>query len=117
MITGHEFSGDSQTVIQLVVDVGYNELMGVVYDPFYNAVPGATVILDWKHSYQGVVSIVTRRRTTDPGGKFLFKGLGKGEHALLVTSFDGLVGHQNIDIGSDNSERVVVLQKKRLNPD
>ena len=28
VITGHEFSGDSQTAIELVVDVGYNELRG-----------------------------------------------------------------------------------------
>jgi hypothetical protein len=117
VITGHEFSGDSQTAIELVVDVGYNELRGVVYDEFYNAVPGATVVLDWKHNYQGVVSTVTRRSTTRPTGEFLFQGLGKGEHELLVTSFDGSVGHQIVDIGNDNSERVVVLQKKRLNQD
>jgi hypothetical protein len=86
VISGHEFSGDSQTVIELVVDVGYNELGGVVYDEFYNAVPGATVVLNWKHNYQGVVSIVTRRSTTRPTGEFLFQGLGKGEHELLVTS-------------------------------
>ena len=30
IITGHEFSGDSQTAIELVVDVGYNELRGVL---------------------------------------------------------------------------------------
>jgi hypothetical protein len=117
VISGHEFSGDSQTAIELVVDVGYNELTGVVYDEFYNTVPGATVVLDWKHSYRGVVSIVTRRSTTRPGGEFLFQGLGKGEHELLATSFDGLVGHQIIDIGNDNSERVVVIQRKRLNQD
>ena len=117
VITGHEFSGDSQTAIELVVDVGYNELRGVVYDEFSNVVPGATVVLDWKHKYQGVVSIVTRRRTTRPTGEFLFQGLGKGEHELLVTSSDGLVGHQFVDIGNDNSERVVVVQRKRLNQD
>ena len=88
-----------------------------MYDEFYNAVPGATVVLDWKHSYLGVVSIVTRRSATRPGGEFLFQGLGKGEHELLVTSFDGLVGHQIVDIGNDNSERVVVIQRKRLNQD
>ena len=84
-ITGHDFSGDSQTIIELVVDVGYNELRGVVYDEFYNVVPGATVILSWKHNYQGVVSIVNRRSTIRPTGEFLFQGLGKGEHELLVT--------------------------------
>ncbi len=114
VISGHEFSGDSQTIIELVVDVGNNELRGVVYDEFYNAVPGATVILSWKHNYQGVVSIVNRRITTRPTGEFLFQGLGKGEHDLLVTSFGGLVSHQVIDIGNDNSERVVVVQRKRL---
>jgi len=117
VITGHEFSGDSQTAIKLVVDVGHNELRGVVYDEFYNAAPGATVVLDWKHNYQGVVSIVTRRSTTHPTGEFLFRGLGKGEHELLVTFVDGLVGHQIVDIGNDSSERIVVLQKKRLNQD
>jgi hypothetical protein len=117
VITGHEFSGDSQTAIELVVDVGYNELRGVVYDEFYHAVPGATVVLDWKHSYRGVVSIVTRRSTTRPGGEFLFQGLGKGEHELLVTSFDGAVGHQIVDVGNDNSKRIVVVRRKRLNQD
>lgn len=117
VISGHQFSGDSQTAIELVVDVGYHELSGVVYDEFLHAVPGATVVLDWKHDHQGVVSIVTRRRTTRPTGEFLFQGLGKGEHELLVTSFDGLVGHQLVDIGNDNSERVVVVQRKRLNQD
>jgi hypothetical protein len=116
-ITGLEFSGDSQAAIELVVDVGYNELSGVVYDEFNNTVHGATVVLDWRHSYQGVNSIVTRRRTTRPGGDFLFQGLGIGEHELLVTTLDGLVSHQIIDIGSDNSERVVILQGKRLNQD
>ena len=117
VITGHEFSGDSQTAIELVVDVGYHELSGVVYDEFSNAVSGATVVLDWKHDYQGVVSIVTRRRATSPTGEFLFEGLGKGEHGLLVTSSGSLVGHQLVDIGNDNSERVVVVQRKRLNQD
>jgi hypothetical protein len=115
VITGHEFSGDSQTVVELVVDFGYNELRGVVYDEFSHAVPGATVLLNWKHNYQEVVSIVTRRNTTGPTGEFLFQGLGKGEHELLVTSVDGLVGHQIVDISNDNSERVVVLQRDRLN--
>lgn len=117
VITEHEFSGDSQTVLELVVDVGYNELRGVAYDEFSNAVPGATVILNWKHNYQGVVSIVTRRSTTRPTGEFHFQGLGKGEHELLVTSVDGLVGYQIVDIGNDNSERVVVLQRERLTQD
>jgi len=117
VITGHEFSGDSQSIIELVVDVGHNELRGVVYDEFYNSVPGATVILSWKHNYQGVVSIVNRRSTTRPTGEFLFQGLGKGEHELLVTFIGGLVGHQVIDIGNDNSERVVVVQRKLLNQD
>jgi hypothetical protein len=117
VITGHEFSGNSQTAIELVVDVGYNELRGVVYDEFSNTVPGATVVLEWKHNSQGAISIVTRRRTTSPTGEFLFQGLGKGEHELLVTSFDGSVGRQIVDIGNDNSERVVVLQRKRLNQD
>ena len=117
VITGHDFSGDPQTIIELVVDVGYNELRGVVYDEFYNAVPGATVILSWKHNYQGVVSIVNRRSTTRPTGEFLFEGLGKGEHELLVTFLGGLVGHQIVDIGHDNSERVVVLQRNPLNQD
>ena len=117
MITGHDFSGDSQTIIELVVDVGYNELRGVVYDEFYNALPGATVILSWNHNYQGVVSIINRRSTTRPTGEFLFRGLGRGEHELLVTFVGGLVGHQIVDIGHDNSERVVVLQRKLLNQD
>ncbi|MCP4334985.1 MAG: carboxypeptidase regulatory-like domain-containing protein [Gammaproteobacteria bacterium] len=117
VISGHEFSGDSQTTIQLVVDVGYNELTGVVYDEFYNVVPGATVVLNWKHNYQGAVSIVTRRSTASPTGEFLFQGIGKGEHELLASTFDGLVGRQIIDIGSDNSERVVVVQRKRLGQD
>ena len=117
MITGHEFSGESQTSIQLIVDVGDNVLKGVVYDEFNNAVPGATVILEWKHHYEGATSIVTRRRTTRPTGEFLFQGLGKGEHELLATSFDGLVGRQMVDVGSDNSERVVILKRKRLNLD
>jgi len=117
VISGHEFSGNSQTTIELVVDVGYNELRGVVYDEFNNTVPGATVILSWKLNYQGVVSIVNRRGTTRPTGEFLFGGLGKGEHELLVASFDGLVGHQVVDIGNDSSERVVVLQRKLLNQD
>ncbi|MCP4874125.1 MAG: carboxypeptidase regulatory-like domain-containing protein [Gammaproteobacteria bacterium] len=117
VITGHEFSGDSQTTIELVVDVGYNELKGVVYDEFSNAVPGATVVLNWKHNYQGVISIVTRRSTTSPTGEFLFQGLGKGEHELLATSFDGSVDHQIVDIGNDNSERIVVVRRKRLNQD
>ena len=116
-ITGHEFSGDSQTTIELVVDVGYHELRGVVYDEFNNTVPGATVILSWKLNYQEVVSIVNRRGTTSPTGEFLFEGLGKGEHELLAASFDGLVGHQVVDIGNDSSERVVVLQRKLLNQD
>jgi len=116
-ITGHDFSGDSQTTIELVVDVGYNELRGVVYDEFYNTVPGATVILSWKHNYQGVVSIVNRRSTTRPTGEFFFQGLGKGEHELLVATVDGLVGHQVVDIGNANSERVVVVQRKLLNQD
>ncbi|MCZ6883646.1 MAG: carboxypeptidase regulatory-like domain-containing protein [Gammaproteobacteria bacterium] len=117
VITGHEYTGDSQTTIELVVDIGYNELRGVVYDEFYNTVPGATVILSWKHNYQGVVSIVNRRITTRPTGEFLFQGLGKGEHELLVTFVGGLVGHQIVDIGNDSSERVVVLQQKLLNRD
>lgn len=117
IITGHEFSGDLQTTIELVVDVGYNELRGVVYDEFYNVVPGATVILSWKHNYQGVVSIVNRRSTARPTGEFLFQGLGKGEHELLVATADGLVSYQVIDIGNDNSERIVVVQRKLLNPD
>ena len=117
VITGHEFSGGSQTTIELVVDVGYNELRGVVYDEFYNAVPGATVILSWNNNDHGVVSIVNRRGTTRPTGEFLFQGLGKGEHELLVATVDGLVGYQVIDIGNDNSERIVVVQRKLLNPD
>lgn len=116
-ITGHEFSGDSQTTIELVVDDGFNELRGVVYDEFYNAVPGATVILSWNHDYHGVGSIVNRRSTTRPTGEFLFQNLGKGEHELLVATSDGLVGYQVIDIGNDNSERIVVVQRKLLNPD
>ncbi len=115
MITGHEFSGDSQAAIELVVDVGYNELRGVVYDEFYNVVAGATVVLGWRHNYQGVYSVVTRRRTTSPTGEFLFQDLGIGEHELLVTSADGLVSHQFIDIGIDSSERAVVIKRKRLN--
>ena len=117
VITGHDFSGDSQTIIELVVDYGFDELRGVVYDEFYNTVPGATVILSWKLDYQGAVSIVNRRSTTRPTGEFLFQGLGKGEHELLVTFLGGLVGHQIVDIGYDNSERVVVLQRKRSNQD
>jgi hypothetical protein len=116
-ITGHEFSGGSQSAIELVVDVGYNELSGVVYDEFNNAVPGATVLLDWRHSHEGANSIVTRRSTTRPTGEFRFQGLGKGEHELLVTTFDGLVSHQIVNVGSDNSERVVVVEKKQLYQD
>ncbi len=117
MVTGHELSGESQTSIELVVDVGNNMLKGVVYDEFNHAVPGATVILEWRHHYEGATSIVTRRRTTRPTGEFLFQGLGKGEHELLATSFDGLVGRQIVDVGSDNSERVVIIKRKRLNPE
>jgi hypothetical protein len=116
-ITGHEFSGGSQSAIELVVDVGYNELSGVVYDKFNNVVPGATVVLDWRHSHDGANSIVTRRSATRPTGEFRFQGLGKGEHELLVTTFDGLVSHQIVNIGSDNSERVVVLERKQLYQD
>ena len=117
MITGHEFLGESQTFIELIVDVGYTELKGVVYDEFNNAVPGATVILEWKHHYEGVTGIVTRRSTTRPTGEFLFQGIGKGEHELLATSFDGLVGRQIVDVGSDYSERVVITKRERLNLD
>ena len=116
-ITGHEFSGDSQTAIELVVDVGYHELRGVVYDEFYNVVAGATVVLSWKHQYRGAVSIVNRRDTSGLSGEFLFQGLGKGEHELLVTFAGNLVGRQVIDVGHDNSERIVVIQRKLLNQD
>jgi hypothetical protein len=114
VIAGHKFSGEAQT-LELVVDVGNNELRGVVYDEFGNAVPGATVILDWRHSYQGVTSTVTRRSTTRPSGEFLFQGLGKGEHELLATTFDGLVYHQIVEIGSDYP--VMVVNMKRLTQD
>jgi hypothetical protein len=116
-ITGHKFSGNSQSPIELVVDVGYHELSGVVYDEFNNVVPGATVVLDWRHRHEGANSIVTRRSTTRPTGEFRFQGLGKGEHELLVTTFDGLVSHQIVNVGSDNSERVVVVEKTQLYQD
>ncbi len=114
-IAGHEFSGESHTSIELVVDVGNNELRGVVYDEFGNAAPGATVVLDWRHSYQGVTTTVTRRSTTRPSGEFHFQGLGKGEHELLATTFDGLVDHQMVEIGSDYP--VMVVNMKRLKQD
>jgi hypothetical protein len=114
-IAGHDFSGESHAFIELVVDVGNNELRGVVYGEFGNAIPGATVVLDWRHSYQRVTSTVTRRSTTRPSGEFLFQGLGKGEHELLVTTFDGLVDHQMVEIGSDYP--VMVVNLKRLNQD
>jgi hypothetical protein len=114
LITGHDFTGDQQYPLVLVVDHGPNDLNGLVYDQFNNLVPGINVMLGWESTEGGMHSVVNRRSTTDPFGQFSMKGIGSGEHDLLLTDSAGSVYSQTVDIGNNNTELTIILSQPPL---
>ena len=111
-ITGYYFQGDQQAPIELVVDKGLYELNGEVYDQYNDTVAGATVILSWENTNGRMRSTHNRRDTTNQSGQFSFKGIGSGEHELLITAAGDLVGQQIVNVGIDNTDFTIVLTQK-----
>ena len=109
MITGYELVDDSSTPPLLVVDQGSHELKGFVYDQFHYPVDGARVVLSWVNYEGGTRSIVDRRTTTNPSGEFSMKGIGNGEHDLVITAGDGSTYRRTVDIGSEGIGLTVIL--------
>ncbi len=112
IISGHQYLGESQPAIELIVDIGRYSLTGVALDPYNDPIPGATVILSWRHDNGMQQSIINRRDTTTPDGNFSFYNLGPGDHDLLITIAGGLYYNQIVDVGIDDSNMVVVLKQK-----
>lgn len=114
MITGHELSNDSNTPVVLVVDQGNHELTGFVYDQFHYPVDGANVVLSWINSQSGTRSVVDRRTTTSPSGRFSMQGIGSGEHELLITAGDGSSFHRTVDINYGSTGLTIFMQPTQL---
>jgi hypothetical protein len=113
-ITGHQFAGEFQAPITLVVDHGPNELRGQVYDQFNNLVSGARVVLGWEKTGTGIHSVVNRHTITSSSGQFVLQGIGRGEHELVLTTDTGVAHRQTVDIGIDNSDLTIVLSQAPL---
>jgi hypothetical protein len=111
LITGYQFQGDGQPPIELVVDTGPYEVNGVVYDQFNDPVAGATVILSWENTSGTIRSVVNRRDATNPSGHFSIKGLGRGEHDLLITVMGGLMYQQEVNAGVDSTDLTIILSQ------
>ena len=114
IITGHDFKGDLQSPLALVVDQGPNELRGLVYDQYNDLVGGANVILSWVNTEGGTRSAVNRRTTTNPSGQFSIKGIGSGVHDLVLSTTSGFAYRQTINIGNDSADLTITLSQTPL---
>jgi uncharacterized GH25 family protein len=95
--------------LRLVADLGPHELEGAVFDRDGQPVESASVALVWSSSEADDAAVTTsdhesrstslRAATTDGRGRFVFRGLGAGKHALSVEA-EGFLPHRSeVDIG------------------
>ena len=110
-ITGHNFEGDLQTPLTLVVDEGPHELNGLVFDHFNNPASGVNVNLQWIKIEGKIRSIVNRHTTTNPLGYFSMKGIGSGEHDLVLATTTGVTHRQTVNIRNDTTDLTIVLSQ------
>ena len=114
LITGHVFEGDMQSPLILVVDEGPYELNGRVYDQYNDLVSGANVRLGWVSTEGGTRSVVNRYSITNSSGQFSMKGIGPGEHDLVLTATAGSTYRQTIDIGNTSADLTILLSQTPL---
>ncbi len=111
-ITGLRFPAGSSSLLNLVVDVGPHTITGRVYDELGEPMAGASVLLNWVHTLDGVRSVTNRRTMTDPGGKFAIDGLGEGPHDLIISLSDAGIYRRNIDVGNETGQIEAVLTQR-----
>lgn len=109
---GLVFNPEDSQVMTLLVDKGPHTLKGRVLDPDGQEAAGATVLLSWSQSRNGVQSTVKRLVLSGPSGAFEISGLGEGEHQLEVSYNYQFDAQRNVFIGTDTPELVVYLVAK-----
>ncbi len=106
---GHEFLGNSRALLKLVVDSGHHDISGLVIDQYYEAVVGANIMLSWEDTNKSARTTEYRRTITDMDGEFFIKGVGSGEHDLVIAGSNGDTTRKAIMVGDDTSDLTFVL--------
>ena len=84
VISGIELPAGKEAEVDLLLDLGDNNLEGRVVDSNGDPVAGADVILSWKLSENGLVYQSTRKTATNAAGDFLLSGMGRGLRTLAI---------------------------------
>ncbi|MDH3688146.1 MAG: carboxypeptidase-like regulatory domain-containing protein [Gammaproteobacteria bacterium] len=100
----------SDVVINLVLDWGYESVVGTVVDNAGHPVAGARVSLTWAYASDGVQSGSSRQTIADGSGSFRFTQLGPGIHTLAVSAPGYQPIKENYDVGRESRDITVLLK-------
>lgn len=84
VVSGIQLAAGSDIEIDLVLDVGNEQLGGWVIDEQGNPVAGADITLSWLLRDNGLLHESLRKTTTNADGSFQFTQLGPRTHSLIV---------------------------------
>jgi hypothetical protein len=110
-VSGLQLAPGGIQEVEFVLDVGRHSLSGRVVGTDGEPVPGSELSLAWTISRNGLQSQSHRSTRADGEGRFLFAGLGPGEHTLDVRAPQHRSARLIPEVGADTSEVVVRLER------
>ena len=96
--------------ISLTLDVGRDEIYGLVVNADGEPVAVPNVVVSWRHEVNGIQSSSTRRSAVDAQGHFSFAGLGPGMHTIIVDAAGYAPARIEHDAARDGYEFTIRLE-------
>lgn len=85
-IEGIRLAPGEERDVRIVLDWGYDEILGRIVDQNNSPVAAPNVTLTWTHMENGIRTSVRRTAAADAQGNFRFSQLGPGNHQLRVNA-------------------------------
>ncbi len=101
-------SGD-QVDVNVVVDIGPWRMAGTVTNPQGQPVPGANVVMTWRHQANGLSASSYRQTSTDASGTYQFTELASGTHSIAINHVDFGQLQSPVDVGPGRDRFNAVL--------
>jgi protocatechuate 3,4-dioxygenase beta subunit len=113
-ISGITLSAREQKEIQLVLDQGNHQVMGLVVDETGRPVPATELFVTSLRHDNGLRTHAMRRAVTDASGYFIFNQVGQGYHTIRVEVPGYLTEVVDHVVGADEPEVVIRLERASL---
>jgi hypothetical protein len=109
-ISGVQVSAVPEQTVSLTLDIGRDEIYGMVVDANGQPVAVPNVVVSWRHVHNGINSSSTRRTAADSRGGFSFRDLGPGVRTIIIDAKGYKTARVEHDAAIDGYEFTVRLE-------